>query len=106
MYIGPRALGARVYLFKMTRVAILIDGGHLRALTRLANKQYKPDYIEKVALSCVNQDETLRILYYDCAPFQGFTTLPVSGARKEYKGSDEWLKQLAAKDLFAVRRAF
>jgi hypothetical protein len=46
----------------------------------------------------------LRFLYYDCAPYIGKTKLPVSGKVHEFKGNDGWLKQLASKDLFAVRR--
>jgi uncharacterized LabA/DUF88 family protein len=89
----------------MMRIAILIDGGHLRVLVRSAGHKFVPDYIEKVALACAGPDETiLRILYYDCAPFVGKAKLPVSGKLHEFKGSDAWLKQLAAKDLFAVRR--
>ena len=89
----------------MTRVSVLIDGGHLRVLTRKTGRTYNPDYIEKVAHACVHADETLlRILYYDCAPFVGKVALPVSGNEHEFKGSDTWLKTLAQKDLFAVRR--
>jgi hypothetical protein len=84
---------------------VLIDGGHLRALAQAAKHKYTPDYIEKVALACVQADERLlRVLYYDCARFVGMTKLPVSGGDHEFKGSDQWLRQLAAKDLFAVRR--
>ena len=89
----------------MIRTAVLIDGGHLRVLAREAKYTYDPDYIEKVAHACIDKDETpLRILYYDCAPFVGKTKLPVSGNYFEFKGSDAWLRQLAAKDLFAVRQ--
>jgi uncharacterized LabA/DUF88 family protein len=64
-----------------------------------------PDYIDKIARACVEQDEDLlRILYYDCAPYQGTVKLPVSNTPHEFKGSDSWLRELAAKDLFAVRR--
>ncbi len=89
----------------MIRVSVLIDGGHLRVLTRKAGYEYNPAYIEKVALACVMPDENaLRMLYYDCAPYQGKARLPVSGDEFEFNGSDAWLKALAAKDLFAVRR--
>jgi hypothetical protein len=87
------------------KVAVLIDGGHLRALARFAGHTYNPDFIEKVAQSCVQEDETLlRVLYYDCAPFEGTVKLPVSGKEHKFAGSDHWLRQLAAKNLFAVRR--
>jgi uncharacterized LabA/DUF88 family protein len=87
------------------RAAVLIDGGHLRVLTRKAGHDYVPDYIEKIAHACVAHDEQLlRILYYDCAPYQGTVKLPVSNHSYEFNGSDSWLRRLAAKDLFAVRR--
>lgn len=87
------------------KVAVLIDGGHLRALARKAKKKYNPEFIEGVAHRCVHGDENLlRVLYYDCAPYQGKAKLPVSGDIFEFKGSDDWLRELAAKDLFAVRR--
>ncbi|MGL5116089.1 MAG: NYN domain-containing protein [Beijerinckiaceae bacterium] len=87
------------------RVAVLIDGGHLRALAKKAKLAYVPDYIEKVALACVEPGEMLlRILYYDCAPYIGKVKLPVSGEEHEFKGSDSWLRDLASRNLFAVRR--
>ncbi len=86
-------------------MAVLIDGGHLRALARIAKKTYDPDLIEKVAHACVDEGEQLlRILYYDCAPYQGTAKLPVSGNDHKFVGSDHWLRQLSAKNLFAVRR--
>ena len=86
------------------KAVILIDGGHLRVLARKAGRQYTPDYIEAVARASVAEDESLlRILYYDCAPYQGKSNLPVSGKLHTFQGSDEWLKTLAAKPQFAVR---
>ncbi len=82
----------------------MMDGGHVRALAKQARKPYTPDYIEKIAAACVLPNETpLRILYYDCAPFSGHLRLPISGDIKEYRAEDGWLRQLAHKDLFAVR---
>ena len=89
----------------MIRIAILIDGGHLRVLTKEAGNDYNPDYIEKIGLACPEKDESLlRILYYDCAPYVGTVKLPVSGNKHEFKGSDRWLKDLASRNLFAVRK--
>lgn len=83
----------------------MIDGGHLRALSRMAKHTYDPDFIEKIAHACVDPDERLiRTLYYDCAPYSGTVTKPVSGQVTTIIGDDSWLKQLAQKDLFAVRR--
>lgn len=87
------------------RVSVLIDGGHLRVLAGKAGKKYNPDYIETVARACIEQgEELLRVLYYDCAPYKGTVDLPVSGTKREFKGSDHWLRELASFDLFAVRR--
>lgn len=89
----------------MGKVALLIDGGHLRVLARLAHKAYQPDYVEKVAHACVTaQEELLRVLYYDCPPFSGEVTLPVSGGKMLFDRQDTWLQKLAKKDYFAVRR--
>lgn len=82
----------------------MLDGGHVRVYTKSAGYQYVPDYIEKIAHACVLQDEQLyRVLYYDCAPYQGAATLPISGKKYQFQGSDKWLHELAHKDFFAVR---
>jgi uncharacterized LabA/DUF88 family protein len=89
----------------MKRVAILIDGGFLRARARMAKKTYNPSFIEKFALRCpADGEEVIRVLYYDCAPYTGTAKLPVSGCDHEFHGSDAWLHELSRKDLFAVRR--
>lgn len=89
----------------MTKVAVLIDGGHLRVLAHQAKLRYTPDLIEKVSQNCVLESETmLRTLYYDCAPYQGKQRLPVSGEEREFTGDDSWLRNLEARDMFAVRR--
>ena len=86
------------------KIAVLIDGGHLRVYARKAKKAFDPDYIEKIAHACALADEVIhRILYYDCPPYEGEAVLPVSGAKKQFSGSDKWLHQLSHKDLFAVR---
>jgi len=88
------------------KVAVMLDGGHLRVYARKAGKTYDPAYIERIAHACIVPpgEEMYRVLYYDCAPFEGTATLPVSGTRKSFSGSDQWLRDLAKRDLFAVRR--
>jgi len=89
----------------MLRTAILIDGGHLRERARKAGLHYTNDLIEKFAHACVSDTEELfRILYYDCAPFVGKVKLPVSNDDMEFAPNDAWLRQLATRELFAVRR--
>jgi uncharacterized LabA/DUF88 family protein len=87
------------------KIVILIDGGYLRVKSRKAGKQYNPEFIEKFAQVCkIPGEEILRILYYDCAPYAGTVRLPVSGNPYAFTGSDQWMEDLAKKDLFAVRR--
>ena len=104
---------ARGFLWcAMKKVAIIMDGGYTRVLVRKAGKVYNPDYIEKLAraavispeVSAYNFEEILRVLYYDCPPFNGRVKLPVSGQYKELNDSGTWLDDLAQRDLFAVRR--
>lgn len=87
------------------KVALLIDGGHLRVHVRKANLNYNPDYIEKIAQACIAPDEGLfRALYYDCAPYVGSQKQPISGIERDFTGGDGWLHDLASRNLFAVRR--
>src|SRR5258708_16857635 len=87
------------------KIIILIDGGYLRVKSHKAGKIYNPEFIEKFALKCKKPDkEVFRIPYYDCAPYSGTVSLPVSGNPYTFAGSDKWLEDLACKDLFAVRR--
>lgn len=89
----------------MKSTIVLIDGGFLRSQAKKAHKHYDPVFIEKFAHSCIAADEEcLRILYYDCAPYVGSAIQPVSGTPRQFTGSDRWLHDIAALDLFAVRR--
>ena len=87
------------------KIAVMMDGGHTRVYAKKAGYSYVPDYIEKIAHACALSDEEIyRVLYYDCAPFQGTATLPISGTKKTFVGADAWLHELSRKDYFAVRR--
>ena len=89
----------------MTKVVVLIDGGHLRVLAKKDGHKYDPDFIEKFGISCALESEQLmRVLYYDCAPYSGEVKKPVSGETLKLIGNDGWLRELASRDLFAVRR--
>ena len=77
----------------------------MRSYVKKAHLNFNPDYIEKIGLAHADPGEEIqRIMYYDCAPYQGTATLPVSGRKKTFRGSDAWLHELARKNLFAVRR--
>jgi len=87
------------------KIAIMLDGGHLRSYARKAGHKFDPNYIEKIAHACaLKSEDILRVLYYDCAPYSGTATVPISGSKITFEGSDVWLKELAQKDLFAIRR--
>lgn len=87
----------------MTKIAILIDGGYLRKAAT-PTFYYDAQFIEKMIFAIPQRDEQLfRVLYYDCNPYQGKVTLPVSRTQYEYKGNN-WLDNLAVKNFIAVRR--
>ena len=41
----------------MKRVAVLIDGGHVRVLAKRAGKTFDDVFVEKLGLACVGVDE-------------------------------------------------
>ena len=87
------------------KVALLIDGGYLRACAKAAQKAYDNQFIEAFSHHCVLQDEyLLRIFYYDAPQFRGTVQLPVSGEKTNFQSSDSWLNELAKLERFAVRR--
>jgi uncharacterized LabA/DUF88 family protein len=90
----------------MKKIAVMVDGGHLRVAIKRAQKPFTADFIERVSLSCaLATEEIVRILYYDCAPFTGETILPVSKQKVQHTHSGPlWLHELARKDFFAVRQ--
>jgi len=89
----------------MKRIAILIDGGYLRAIVKNNNRQYDASFIERFAANCRGQDEEIfRVLYYDCEPFDGIKRLPVSGIPHHFQSNSQWLTDLSKKDLFAIRK--
>lgn len=74
-------------------------------LIKKANKPVTADYIEKVGLACgLAAEDIIRILYYDCALFNGQTKLPISRSIQTFSQNTPYLQELAEKDLFAVRR--
>ncbi|HWF86814.1 MAG TPA: NYN domain-containing protein, partial [Vicinamibacterales bacterium] len=89
----------------MRRIAVLIDGGHVRVLAKRAHKVFDEVFVEHLGRACALSGEDIqRILYYDCAPYAAAVTLPVSGGQHQFTGSDRWLHALARRDLCAVRR--
>lgn len=89
----------------MKKLALLVDGGCLRAWAKEAKHAYEPNLIEAVAKQCAapGSEELFRVLYYDCEPFTGSAYLPLSGTKKTFTGTP-WLHELEHRDLFAVRR--
>ena len=89
----------------MKKIAILIDGGHLRAISRKRSKRYTSSLVEKIAINSKAADEEIyRVLYYDCDEYEGTTYLPVSGSPHTFTPKSTLLKELSRKQLFAVRK--
>lgn len=73
----------------MKRLALLVDGGCLRQWSSDEGRKYTPDLIEHVAKLSVGKDEELlRVLYYDCAPFNGTVQTPISHQPHKFVGDD------------------
>jgi uncharacterized LabA/DUF88 family protein len=101
------AAGAFRFLGRaMLKVALLIDGGHLRSTAAAAGLVYDNDFIENFSKGCHDSHAEVlqRILYYDCPQYRGRQTLPVSGTVTTFSSSDGWLEDLGSRELFAVRR--
>ncbi len=90
----------------MKPVVLLIDGGHLRSTAVTAGIAYDPDFIEAFAKVCHDSatEELMKVMYYDCGQYRGQQKLPVSGALKTFTAADQWMHDLASRELFAVRR--
>lgn len=87
------------------KVALLIDGGYLRASAIRAGKTYDNSFITTFAHHCILQEEyLLRAYYYDAPQYRGKVTLPVSGNQTTFQSNDAWLVELAKTERFAVRR--
>src|ERR1700730_12826467 len=89
----------------MKKISILIDGGYLRAISRKQGRKYSSSLVEKIALYAKGADEEIyRALYYDCDEYEGTATLPVSSGTHTFSPQSTLLKELAHKQLFAVRK--
>lgn len=87
------------------KIAVLVDAGYLRVALKRAGQPYTADNIEKICVQCaLAHEEIVRILYYDCEPFEGELKLPVSKQKRSYRQTSSLLHALSLKDLFAVRR--
>lgn len=49
-------------------------------------------------------EDIIRVFYYDCEPYVGAQRRPISGIEQSFTKSADWLKDLAHRDLFAVRK--
>lgn len=86
------------------KVAVLVDGGHLRAMANTYSIFCNPDFIESFCKSLNAEDEEIhKILFYDCRPFNGVKFKPIPGAEHKFTSSGSWLDELSCRDLFAVR---
>jgi uncharacterized LabA/DUF88 family protein len=86
------------------KLILMIDGGHLRILARKAGHRFDPTFISAFAQRIAQGDEELhRVLYYDCRPYDGERPKPISGEPHRFEQRGDWLDELAALDLFAVR---
>ena len=87
------------------KIALLIDGGHLRSVCDKQGKPYNNSFIESFAQKCIGDEEQLfRIYYYDAPKFVGSLKQPVSGEFRVFEDKNPWMDKLAEKEYFAVRK--
>lgn len=97
----------------MKKVAVMIDGSFLLKVARKKSKaQPTPDQVYQFAMDCIDKEreELFRIYYYDCAPYSGKATNPLSKLQIDFSSTSifEWQKgfqdKLARMDHIAFRR--
>ncbi len=92
------------FLRLIMRTALLIDGGHLRAVFKNFKARYTVDGVQKFAQSCFsNTDDIHRIFYYDAPPYSENIITPISQISKP-PIKNNFLDDLAMRERFAVRR--
>lgn len=90
----------------LKRTALLIDGGAPRSWAGIRGLRYSGDLVEELAYACLDEEteELIRILYYDCDPYEGVVARPISGMRAEFTARSSFLDEIATRERFAVRR--
>lgn len=91
----------------MMKTVTIVDGGYFKKVVvtehKLAHRQYT-DFLYENIRSCEDEDEELmRILYYDCLRYEGEQYLPISGNSKRFYGNPTEFDGLAGYDLMAIR---
>ena len=91
----------------MMKTMTIVDGGYFKKVVvvkhKLAHRQYT-DFLYDNIRCCEDEDEEImRILYYDCLRYEGEQTLPISGKAKRFHGNPTEFDGLAAYDLMAIR---
>lgn len=93
------------------KTILLIDSGYLKNVFKINKKFYDADGIEALSEHIINivkgtdaNLSLLRILFYDCLPYQGIQKLPISKTDHEFNSKDFILGKLAQKNNFAVRK--
>lgn len=98
------------------KYALIIDGGFLKNKLRRytpeqkITAQYVVEYCQQLHEAHLNKYELFRIYYYDCNPFRGKISHPITGAVIDYSKNPQASNQqaiidnLELRDNFAVRK--
>jgi len=99
------------------RTAILIDGGFMKSQYRYSNRGAYPDADEVISI-CRDRimqapetkgDDLFRIYFYDCHPYMGWVTDPVTQEKTDYsqtpsaRAQEYFLRELAKKEKVVIR---
>lgn len=115
----PRVIRESIFLKEVKlpeKYALIIDGGFLRNKLRryisedFITAQNIVDYCKKLQEHSLKNYELFRIYYYDCDPYVGKVTHPITGETKTYGDDKKTSKEksvidnLAKQDNFAIRK--
>lgn len=93
------------------KTILLIDSGYLKNVFKNNRKFYDADGIEAFSEHVINSAKgtdsnlsLLRILFYDCLPYQGIQKFPISKKDCVFDNKDFIMGKLSQKNNFAVRK--
>jgi len=88
-------------------VAVLLDGGYVRKRLKAAGRGFSVQDILKIGGACVDRgagEKLFRLYYYDCDPYIGKQTNPVTKVTQNWRQQATVQEDLARQDTVAYRR--
>ena len=91
----------------MIKTVTIVDGGYFRKVvvtkSKLSHSEYTRFLYDNILICKDNDENLIRILYYDCLRYDGEQQMPISGDYKKFHGKPTEFDILASYDLMAIR---